>query len=150
MIREWVTVINWHNDIATLRFDRQTSCYGCHDNGDCGINALNHLVPIHLQHNEVKVAIGEPLVAGQQVELGIDESGLITSALLVYCIPLLFIFVGVLAAQWLFPNNNLCTLLGILTGMFIGFIIAKMWAKRLEIKARYHLIVLTIKPIIDK
>lgn len=149
MIREWVTVVNWHNDIATLRFDRQSTCNGCQDNSGCGVRALNNFVPFHLRNNEVKIAIGEPLVAGQQVELGIDESGLITSALLVYCIPLLFIFAGGGVTQFLLPNNNLCTLVGILIGMFIGFIVAKRWAKRLEIKERYSLIVLAIKPKIE-
>lgn len=150
MIREWLTVVNWHKNIATLRFNRNTSCNGCQESQDCGIKALNNLVPFSLQNNEIKIAIGEPLIAGQQVELGINESGLITSAFLVYCVPLLFIFAGVCVTQYVLPNNNLSTLAGILVGMFIGFFIAKMWAKRLEVKMRSGLVVLAIKPIIEK
>ncbi len=146
MIREWVTVVKWHKGIATLRFNRQAMCHACHDNRGCGIKALNGLLP-HLQDNELKIAIREPLIVGQQIELGIDESGLIKSALLVYCLPLFFLFFGIFIIHYSLPNNNFYILAGMLVGMMIGFIIAKRWAKRLENKGRYKPVILTIKPI---
>lgn len=87
MIKEWATVISWHDGLAQVSCDVKASCSSCASRAGCGSRVLNKLGP-QTQHT-ISVPSAQPLVAGQKVELGIGEGSLLTSALLVYMTPLL-------------------------------------------------------------
>ena len=81
MIKEWATVIDWDNGMAQVSCDVKTSCNSCSSRAGCGTRVLNKLGP-QTSHT-ISVPSEQPLVAGQKVELGITESSLLGSALLV-------------------------------------------------------------------
>ncbi len=82
MIKEWATVVSWHNGVAQVHCDVKASCSSCASRAGCGSRVLNKLGP-QTSHT-ISVPCEQPLAAGQKVELGIAESSLLGSALLVY------------------------------------------------------------------
>ena len=90
MIKEWATVVSWQNGIALVSCDVKASCNSCASRAGCGSRVLNKLGP--QTSHMISVACEQPLAAGQKVELGIAESSLLSSAVLVYMAPLVGLF----------------------------------------------------------
>ncbi|VDZ82114.1 Sigma-E factor regulatory protein rseC [Kluyvera intermedia] len=122
MIKEWATVIAWDNGMAQVSCDVKTSCNSCSSRAGCGTRVLNKLGP-QTSHT-ISVPSAEPLVAGQKVELGITESSLLGSAMLVYMSPLIGLFVVASLFQVLF-GSDIAALCGAVLGGVGGFLIAK-------------------------
>lgn len=122
MMREWATVVAWQNGVATLHSEIKTSCNSCSARKGCGSAMLNKIGPKNA--HVMQIASKEPLQPGQRIELGIKESSLLGSALLVYMTPLLglFIFAGVFQALF---HSDLAAAAGALLGGIGGFIVAK-------------------------
>ena len=72
----------------------------------------------------MQIPSAKPLQPGQRVELGIKESSLLGSALLVYMTPLVGLFVVAGLFQMLF-HTDLAAASGALLGGVGGFILAK-------------------------
>lgn len=122
MIKEWATVVSWNDGEALLNCDVKASCSSCASRAGCGSRVLNKLGPQYT--HTIKVKSSEPLVAGQKVELGIAESSLLGSALLVYMVPLLGLFVMAGLFQFLFASD-IAALCGALMGGVGGFLLAR-------------------------
>ncbi|MBV8042073.1 SoxR-reducing system protein RseC [Pluralibacter sp.] len=122
MIKEWATVITWHDGVAQVSCDVKASCSSCASRVGCGSRVLNKLGP-QTQHT-ISVPSAQPLSVGQKVELGIGEGSLLTSALLVYMTPLFGLFT-VAALFQLFFGSDLAALTGALLGGVGGFLIAR-------------------------
>lgn len=122
MMREWATVVAWQDGIATLHSEAKTSCNSCSARKGCGSHMLNKLGPkgAHV----MQIASVKPLQPGQRVELGIKESSLLGSALLVYMTPLFGLFIVAGLFQMLF-HTDLAAASGALLGGVGGFILAK-------------------------
>ena len=108
MIKEWATVVSWHNGVAQVHCDVKASCSSCASRAGCGSRVLNKLGP-QTSHT-ISVPCEQPLAAGQKVELGIAESSLLGSAMLVYMAPLAGLFVMASIFQVLFASDiaSLC------------------------------------------
>lgn len=108
MIKEWATVVSWQNGVALVHCDVKASCSSCASRAGCGGRVLNKLGP-QTSHT-LSVPCEQPLSAGQKVELGIAESSLLGSAVLVYMAPLVGLFVMASIFQVLFANDfaSLC------------------------------------------
>ncbi|MCW2483787.1 SoxR reducing system RseC family protein, partial [Candidatus Symbiopectobacterium sp. NZEC135] len=92
MIKEWATVVSWHNGVAVLHCEQRSGCSGCQSRKTCGTGLLSELGLSAEQ--ALHVPCEQPLLPGQRVELGISESSLLRSAMLVYLVPLLGLFTG--------------------------------------------------------
>ncbi|MCD1125545.1 SoxR-reducing system protein RseC [Jinshanibacter sp. LJY008] len=141
MLREWATVIDWQQGIATLRCEQQAGCSSCQSKASCGTRVLNKLGPqvIH----DLKIPIEQPLAVGQRVELGIPESGVLLSALLVYMVPLL----GILLCSGLFYyglGSDIAAVIGAVIGGALGFAVARFYAAKFSTSASVHPIILQI------
>lgn len=121
MMREWATVVAWQDGIATLHTEAKTSCNSCQARKGCGSHMLNKLGPKNA--HVMQIASSKPLTPGQRVELGIKESSLLGSALLVYMTPLfgLFLFAGLFQALFGSDLAAACgALLGGVGGLYRG------------------------------
>ena len=141
MIKEWATVIAWDNGMAQVSCDVKTSCNSCSSRAGCGTRVLNKLGP-QTSHT-ITVPCAEPLVLGQKVELGITESSLLGSAMLVYMSPLLGLFVVATLFQVLF-GSDIAALSGAILGGVGGFLIAKGLSPRLAARETWQPIILSV------
>lgn len=141
MIKEWATVIAWDNGMAQVSCDVKTSCNSCSSRAGCGTRVLNKLGP-QTSHT-ISVPSAEPLVAGQKVELGITESSLLGSAMLVYMSPLIGLFVVASLFQVLF-GSDIAALCGAVLGGVGGFLIAKGFSPRLAARETWQPIIISI------
>ncbi|WP_075181536.1 SoxR-reducing system protein RseC [Pantoea sp. 1.19] len=122
MIKEWATVVAWHNGVATVHAESKTSCNSCSAKGGCGSAMLNKLGPKNA--HVMTLRSEQPLQPGQRVELGIRESSLLGSAMLVYLAPLVGLFLVAGLFQALF-HSDLAAATGALLGGVAGFILAR-------------------------
>lgn len=141
MIKEWATVVSWKNGMAQVSCDVQSSCSSCASRSGCGSRVLNKLGP-QTRHT-IEVASETPLVAGQKVELGIAEGSLLTSALLVYMLPLLGLFVVAALFQLLF-SSDLGAFAGGIMGGVGGFLIARGFAPSLASREAWQPVILSV------
>lgn len=141
MLREWATVIDWQRGVATLRCEQRAGCSSCQSSATCGTRVLNKLGPqvIH----DLKIPVEQPLSIGQRVELGIPESGVLLSAMLVYIVPLL----GILLFSslfYFFIGSDIASIIGALVGGLAGFFVARFYAGRLSTNVSVHPVILQI------
>ncbi|MDA8489601.1 SoxR-reducing system protein RseC [Kluyvera sp. Awk 3] len=141
MIKEWATVIAWDNGLAQVSCDVKASCNSCASRAGCGSRVLNKLGP-QTTHT-ITVPSAEPLVAGQKVELGITESSLLGSAMLVYMSPLLGLFVVAALFQVLF-GTDIAALCGAVLGGVGGFLIAKGFSPSLAARQTWQPVIISV------
>ncbi|MGG2143760.1 SoxR-reducing system protein RseC [Symbiopectobacterium sp. RP] len=141
MIKEWATVVSWHNGMAVLHCEQRSGCSGCQSRKTCGTGLLSELGQSAEQ--ALHVPCEQPLLPGQRVELGISESSLLRSAMLVYLVPLLGLFIGAGLLQSLFAND-LAAVLGSLLGAALAFILVRGWSLKLGEKRHYRPVILQI------
>ena len=51
MIKEWATVVSWHNGVAQVHCDVKASCSSCASRAGCGSRVLNKLGPQTSRHD---------------------------------------------------------------------------------------------------
>ncbi len=141
MIKEWATVISWHNGMAQVSCDVKASCNSCASRVGCGSRVLNKLGP-QTQHT-ISVPSAQPLVSGQKVELGIAEGSLLSSALLVYMSPLVGLFLVASVFQVLFASDP-AALCGAILGGVGGFLIARGFSAKLAAREAWQPVILSV------
>lgn len=141
MIKEWATVVSWHNGVAQVHCDVKASCSSCASRAGCGSRVLNKLGP-QTSHT-ISVPCEQPLAAGQKVELGIAESSLLGSALLVYMAPLVGLFVMASIFQVLFASD-IASLCGALLGGVGGFLVARGLSPQLAARQSWQPVILSV------
>lgn len=140
-MREWATVVAWRDGIATLHTEAKTSCNSCSARKGCGSHMLNKLGP--KDAHVMEIASATPLQPGQRIELGIRESSLLGSALLVYMTPLfgLFLLAGLFQALF---HSDLAAACGALLGGIGGFIVAKGVSLKVGDRAAFQPVILSV------
>ncbi|MBP2167930.1 sigma-E factor negative regulatory protein RseC [Erwinia toletana] len=141
MMREWATVVSWQNGVATLHSEIKTSCNSCSARKGCGSHMLNKLGAKNA--HVMQIASEQPLQPGQRIELGIKESSLLGSALLVYMTPLFGLFLFSALFQSLF-NSDFAAAVGALLGGIGGFIVAKGISARFGDREAFQPIILSV------
>ena len=136
MIKEWATVVSWHNGVAQVHCDVKASCSSCASRAGCGSRVLNKL-GLQTSHT-ISVPCEQPLTAGQKVELGIAESSLLGSALLVYMAPLMASIFQVLFA------SDIASLCGALLGGVGGFLVARGLSPQLAARQSWQPVILSV------
>lgn len=140
-MREWATVVAWQDGIATLHTEAKTSCNSCQARKGCGSHMLNKLGPKNA--HVMQIASSKPLQPGQRIELGIKESSLLGSALLVYMTPLFGLFLVAGLFQSLF-GSDLAAACGALLGGIGGFIVAKGVSMKFGDREAFQPVILSV------
>ncbi len=141
MIKEWATVVSWQNGEALVSCDVKSSCSSCASRAGCGSRVLNKLGP-RTEHT-IAVPCREPLTVGQKVELGIAESSLLGSAVLVYMTPLAGLFLMAALFQGLF-GTDLAAVCGALLGGVGGFLMARGLSPRFSRRQSWQPVILSV------
>lgn len=141
MIKEWATVMSWHQGRALLRYGSSSGCSSCSARAACGSYALSKIGP-NIEH-QLEVEIAQPLFLGQKVEVGIPEESLLRFAMLVYLTPLFGLFFAAGLAQFADLGQLLVAILGILGG-FLGFFLARKIASYWRDETEFQPVILQI------
>lgn len=141
MVKEWATVIHWHQGRALLRYGSSSGCGSCQARGACGSYLLNKIGPETV--HQLELSIEQPLVEGQKVEVGIPENNLLLSAMLVYLTPLIGLFIAAGLASFWFTSEFAIFCSGLLGGI-LGFLIARKVATRWSTNEGFEPVILQI------
>ncbi len=141
MMREWATVISWHDGVAILHSETKTSCNRCSARKGCGSHLLNQIGPKNAHIIEIRCQ--NPLQPGQRVELGIGEKNLLGSAMLVYMAPLVSLFV-IASVFYILLDTDLAAITGALLGGIGGFLVAKSLVAHISSRSDFQPVILTV------
>jgi len=116
--------------VATLEIERKVACGLCGQTRGCGNSIWSKLFSpqstIFKAHNSINAQVG------QSVIIGIDERSLLTSALLLYVLPLVtMLFASILSMQ--ITQSDIGAMLGAALGLLVGF----AWLKGYTLSGRY-------------
>lgn len=129
MIEETGQVVDTEGEFAWIESERTTTCGSCAVRKGCGTSAIAKI----LGQRRVRLRVLNRINArvGDNVVIGITESGLVRGSLAVYAAPLLGLFAGALAGQAV--GSAVFALqsdVAAITGALTGFIAALLWLKR--------------------
>jgi len=129
VIEESGQVVEVQGEFAWIEGERTSTCGGCAVRKGCGTSAIAKV----LGQRRVRLRVLNRINAsvGDNVVIGIAESGLVRGSLAVYAAPLLGLFTGALAGQLLgkqvFGMSSDWLAIG---GAISGFVAALIWLKR--------------------
>ena len=133
MIEESGRVVAVEGDFAWIESERTSVCGSCAVRKGCGTSAIARVLGQRRTRLRVVNCINARV--GDEVVVGISESGLVRGSLAVYAAPLAGLFAGALAGhfagrQMLATGSDLVAVAGALA----GFIAALFWLKRFSRK----------------
>jgi sigma-E factor negative regulatory protein RseC len=124
MIEEQAVVIKASKERVTLEVVRTKPCGLCGQVRGCGNSIWGKI----FSHQSGRIETRNDLNAklGDIVILGIDETLILKSSLMLYGVPLLLMFLGMLLANSFAKEMvELYTLIGAVTGLFLGIVMIK-------------------------
>jgi sigma-E factor negative regulatory protein RseC len=117
--------------IATLEIERKTACGLCGKTRGCGNSIWGklfaHKSSAFKAQNSINAKVGESVI------VGINESALLKSAMLLYMLPLATMLIGAILASQFVDDTNGSAVLGALTGLVLGFV----WVKGHTMSSAY-------------
>ena len=127
MIEEQALVIYEEGDKVSVEIMRTKPCGLCGQTQGCG-NSIWGKIFSH-KRNKLSIKNNVGAKVGDRVMLTIEESYLLRSSLLLYGLPLLFLFMGMVFMDTMVQkNNDLLVLVGGIFGMLVGIILVKFLA----------------------
>lgn len=129
MIEESGQVVEVQGEFAWIESERTSTCGSCAVRKGCGTSAIAKV----LGQRRVRLRVLNRIHAsvGDNVVIGIAESGLVRGSLAVYAAPLLGLFAGALAGQLLAKQLfEMSSDLLAIAGAISGFVAALIWLKR--------------------
>jgi sigma-E factor negative regulatory protein RseC len=136
MIEERAIILSLNSDVSnptvTLEIERKTACGLCGKTRGCGNSIWGKL--FNHQSNAFKAQNNINANVGDSVIVGINESALLKSALLLYMVPLATLFLGAILAMQI-QNSNGAIMLGAALGLVLGFV----WVKGHTASSSYFL-----------
>lgn len=101
MIEENVVVAKIENGQVWVESKQGSGCSGCQQKAACSTSALSKLI----KKRSVAVDSAFQLNVGDEVIVGIEEGILLRASLMLYLLPLLFMFLGGGLGNWLIPPD---------------------------------------------
>jgi len=145
LIEESGQVVEVQGEFAWIESERTTTCGSCAVRKGCGTSAIAKV----LGQRRVRLRVLNPINAsvGDNVVIGITESGLVRGSLAVYAAPLLGLFAGALAGQLLGKQlfgmqSDLLAIAGAISGFIAALIWLKHFSRSTEKDTAYQPVVL--------
>jgi sigma-E factor negative regulatory protein RseC len=134
MIEERAVILSLDNSSgipsATLEIERKSACGLCGQTRGCG-NSIWGKLFAH-QSTAFKAQNHINAKVGQSVIVGINESALLKSALLLYILPLVTLFFGAILATKVNPGDA-----SAMIGAVVGLVLGLAWVKGHTTSSRY-------------
>jgi sigma-E factor negative regulatory protein RseC len=124
MIEEEAIVIKASKENVTLEVVRSKPCGLCGQVRGCGNSIWGKIFSHRTGYIETRNHLNAKL--GDVVILGIDETLMLKSSLMLYGVPLMLMFLGmVIANMFAKETTELYVLLGAVMGLFLGVVLIK-------------------------
>ncbi len=140
MIEENAQVIRVDNQVAWVRTQRKSTCGQCQVQKGCGTQLFSKLFGNRM--TELKVINTVQVEPGDEVIVGLHESALIKSALIMYLLPLMLMLIFSLMANLLVNQSQLPVVFAGLFGLMCGFMLARRFARRHSMDSNYQPVIL--------
>ena len=141
MIEEKAIIVNVENEFAWVETQRKSTCSACQVNKGCGTSLLSNV----LGQKRTRLKLKNPggFQAGDHVVLGLEEGALVKGSLLLYALPLVFMFAFAMIGYGIFFLYELVysegyKILFSLAGLIIGFWFVASRSGKLSTDSRYH------------
>jgi sigma-E factor negative regulatory protein RseC len=126
MIEERAVILSLDNlssdSTATLEIERKTACGLCGQTRGCGNSIWGklfaHQSTAFKAQNRINAKVGDSVI------VGINESALLKSALLLYILPLVTLLIGAILATQIRDTNGSAML-----GAAVGLVLGLVWVK---------------------
>ena len=132
MIEERAVILSLDNvsSNATLEIERKNACGLCGQTRGCGNSIWGklfaHQSSAFKAQNRINAKVGDSVI------VGINEQALLKSAMLLYIVPLVTLFIGAILMQQLFKTNAYAML-----GALLGLVLGLLWVKGHTMSSRY-------------
>jgi sigma-E factor negative regulatory protein RseC len=124
MIEEEAVVIGRNGEFAEVDIIRTKPCGLCGKTQGCGNSIWGRIFSFQKKKIKIKNKINAKV--GEKVKLVIEENYLLKASLLLYGVPLFFLFGGMITFENFFQTpTDLVTFFGGVLGLFLGVIILK-------------------------
>ena len=124
MVEEEAIVITASKEHVTLEVVRSKPCGLCGQVRGCG-NSIWGKIFSH-RSGQIETLNNLNAKQGDYVILGIDETLMLKSSLMLYGVPILCMFLGmVIANSFVKEMNDFYSLVGAVTGLFLGVVVIK-------------------------
>ena len=127
MVEEIATVVETAPGGVWLTTTPSGTCNACQVSSDCGTGIVTKALTPRQQRFFLPTEL--PLLAGEQVRIGVAEQSLLTAALWVYLVPLLFLIVAALSASLAMLPEGAVMLISF-SAAAVGFYLAHCYSRR--------------------
>lgn len=146
MIEEKAIIVDVSDDVAWVETQRQSTCSSCQVQKSCGTAVLQKV--LGQRRTRLKVLNPKRFHVGDEVILGLQESALIKGSLMLYGLPLAFMFGFALLGFAVFALYELeytegFKILFSLTGLACGFIWVSKNNKKIADDPNYQAVILS-------
>jgi len=128
MIEEQAFILELSGQTALVEIKHQSSCHSCDAQSSCGTSSLSQLFGnrpsqfyLTLDHSDAS----QTLKVGDVIVIGLEDQNYLNASILIYLLPLLFLFVFAMIADQSLGLNDIFVALFALFGLSTGFQIAK-------------------------
>lgn len=142
MLTEIAVVLAYEQGIAQVKCQSQTACGSCVAKSACGTAALSELTGERGEHI-FQIETIMPLTVGQQVEIGLSEQAMLSSAILLYFVPLCSLLLSVIGGGYLF-SQELQTALFAFFCTALSFLIVRKISQKWQKNHHYRPILLRV------
>ncbi|WP_432463572.1 SoxR reducing system RseC family protein [Agarivorans sp. QJM3NY_33] len=139
LIIETAKVVALEQGYAVVECVSKSACGSCGSAEHCGNSSIAKAFPHRVHRLSVKLT--EEVQVGEQIDLGLNAKNMLTSALLIYLVPLLCLIVGAGLGQFLFAqqsSNEWGVVLMALLSLGLGFVSVRLFAKRVSRQLQYR------------
>jgi len=142
MIEQTGKVVLVKDGFAWVESERTSTCQSCSAKKGCGTSLLDNV--FGQKRLAIKTLNSRNSMVGDHVVIGIHESTLIKSSLLMYLMPLLMMFVFAFFAEYVFNVSELLTVLSGLIGLIAGFFWVRNYSEKVRYDEKYQPVILKV------
>ncbi len=149
MIEEKAIVVETGDGIAWVETQRQSACGTCQVQKGCGTSTLHKI--LGQKRTRLKVMNPQHFGVGEEVRLGLQENALVKGSLMLYALPLLFMFGFAMLGYAIFyvyghTYSEGFKILFSLLGLASGFLWVSKCSKKMSKDPNFQAVILSDRP----
>jgi len=146
MIEEKALIVEAYDDVAWVETQRQSTCSACQVQKGCGTSVLHKV--LGQKRTRLQVMNPNRYEVGDEVVLGLQENALIKGSLMLYALPLLFMFGFAMLGYVVFFLYEITYTEGFkilfsISGLAAGFFWVSKYSKKISNDPNFQAVILS-------